>query len=144
MSVNPQKGHHFRNGHQIVGLAIFLLTFPLWVLGRLLMPPKVPSNGNSNSRTSTEQSALISTSGANIDVVDERTSGRTENVFTWIHRLVGGVVLAAGLWEIYSGILMFIRMNDVPDRTFVTAYYIWCCFLIAIVLVLTVVAVIKR
>ncbi|KAG7348504.1 hypothetical protein IV203_017209 [Nitzschia inconspicua] len=113
--VGVKRGHHFRNSHQIVGFAIFLWTFPLWTMGRLLMPPKVPRNGSSSSNNNsiertTERTTLISRGD---DGSNERAVVPSkESILIMMHRLLGGVMLAAGLWEIYSGSLMLFSKKD--------------------------------
>ncbi|KAG7369214.1 hypothetical protein IV203_031957 [Nitzschia inconspicua] len=111
--VGVKRGHLFRNSHQIVGFAIFLWTFPLWTMGRLLMPPKVPRNGSRSNNHSIERTTERTTLISRGDASDERTVvSSKESILIMMHRLLGGVMLAAGLWEIYSGSLMLFSKKD--------------------------------
>lgn len=147
-AVGVKKGHHFRNAHQIVGAVIFLLTFPLWILGRILMPPKVPKSGNSAGLTTTEQTTLIPRGDGNDDGVPTATatsSGMTpkERILILSHRILGAGALVAGLWEIYSGISIYSQWFP-SDYNLVTGYAYWCGVLILLLIILVIVAVVKR
>ena len=126
-----KKRHHFRNAHQVVGLVIFLSTFPLWILGRVLMPPKVPRNGNA---AASEQSRLIPTGESR---PHHEGPTRRETVLQWAHRILGGGILAAGLWEIDSSLSIYSKWQGHRDR-YVLAYYIWCGLIAFCVFVFTV------
>jgi hypothetical protein len=87
-----KKGHYFRNANQLVGFVIFLSTFALWVVGRLLMPPKIPKISNGTQ----ENSRLIpSGDGHN----SQQSLSRKECVLLWVRGLFGMGILLTGIWE---------------------------------------------
>jgi hypothetical protein len=142
------KGHHFRNAHQIVGLIIFILTFPIWALGRLLMPPKVARNDNSAIEAMTEHIRLIPQGHDNDEtgqkmIASSGTTDRQVYFLVWAHRVNGVVALFAGLWEIYSGISMYSKLSASGDDLIV-CYYYWCGFLILLLTILIVLDLIMR
>jgi hypothetical protein len=147
-AVGVRTGHHFRNAHQVVGLVMFLLTFPMWALGRVLMPPKHPRNGNYAIQSTTEQTRLVPGGDEYCDNVHEMASigaagSRKESFLVWTHRLLGVGVLVAGLWEIYSGISLYSKLSVSGDNLIV-CYFSWCGVLILLVAILIFLCLMKR
>lgn len=130
-----KEGHrqHFKKPHQVVGLIIFLLTFPLWGLGRVLMPPKVPPQNN-DMATDESTSLIFQPNESNYD--NQRHSRSKETVLIWAHRVIGCVLLIGGLWEIYSGILLYTKKMPESSSYLLHAYVYWLVFVVVLMLVI--------
>jgi hypothetical protein len=127
-----KQEHHFKRTHHIVGLLIFLLTFPLWISGRVSMPPKTFPPGNTQID---ENSTLIHQLNAPNDNGDGsriRTVTTKEIVLIWLHRIVGTLCLIFGIWEIYSGILLYTRRTPEWCSFLLHAYVYWFGFLVVL------------
>jgi hypothetical protein len=127
------KGRHFRNGHQVVGLFIFLSTFVVWAMGRILMPPKKPRDVTA-AETTTESTSLLQAKAGNDEPPSNSTSSSSSSppstVLVWAHRAYGIIISVAALWEMYSGISMYASFTGAAGTFYIRAYLIWCGFLV--------------
>jgi hypothetical protein len=112
---------------------IFFLTFPLWALGRALMPPKAPSQDN-NGATDENTALIVQPNESNND--NQRHSSSKETVLIWAHRAIGCVCLIGGLWEIYSGILLYTKKIPESSSYVLHAYVYWLVFLVVLMMVI--------
>jgi hypothetical protein len=127
--VGVRKGNHFKKTHQVVGLLIFLSTFPLWAMGRILMPRTNPNNRVAEIST-TESTVLLGRS-ADDDNKTRSFSTPSSSVTTILvraHKIVGMIISVAALWEIYSGISMLTSYTN-GGLYFTNVFICWCCFL---------------
>jgi hypothetical protein len=102
-----EKGEHFDQKHQVVGLSMFVMTV-LQVLGGVFRPHLPPPESG-----------------------DKKSTFRK----TWeiAHRVKGLVLLALGFWQMWSGIKWYSYKYGVNGSDVLIAYWVWIGLMIALI-----------
>jgi hypothetical protein len=104
-----EKGEHFDQKHQVVGLSMFVMTV-LQVLGGVFRPHLPPPE-----------------------------SGEKKSTFrkTWeiAHRVKGTILLAVGFWQMWSGIKWYSYKYGVDGSDVLIAYWVWIGLMTAMLVI---------
>ena len=97
VTTNSEGSPHFKNAHQIVGLAMFIMAILQVFMG--CCRPHNPEEG------------------------EEKTTKR--KAFEIGHRVLGVTLLACGFWQMSAGIELFAVKYSVNEKGLLIAYWVW-------------------
>ena len=106
-TVIKEKGEHFSNDHEKMGLAMFIIAFVQVTLG--ICRPHTPEPGS------------------------EKTGLRKG----WEvgHRVIGVALLACGFWQMQEGIKLYAIKYSVDEDPVTIAYWVWIGLMSAVIVV---------